>query len=423
MASELQAIVDALGKRLKRAVAVDDPRLRLLAYSSHHGSVDQVRLASILHREAPDEPRRWVFSLGVADADEPLRIPGNPELGMDARVCAPVRYQGQLLGYLWLIDADETLTEDELVAAGSAAEAAAAVMYRERLQHELERGRERELLRDLMSEDVEVRQQAADELVAEGLFVSGSPVAVLVTRAVREPNGEADEEGQMAISLALEHARRMASPRHSLQLVRPGHGLFVVATKDPALRPRGLHGVGEELRDELQRSLHDGWRVYVGIGDTQSSLCYTAHSHRQAQQAVRVAGIVRSLGPIAAWAHLGIYQMLSQFPVEKLASDALHPGLVRLFEHKDAVLLVRTLEHYLDRAGDAKTTAAELDLHRASLYYRLHRIEEISNTSLRDGDDRLALHLGLKLARLAGIHPVAQSNADGDPPAGEAESP
>ena len=63
---------------------------------------------------------------------------------------------------------------------------------------------------------------------------------------------------------------------------------------------------------------------------------------------------------------------------------------------------MQTLEAYLDNGCDTKFTAEALFLHRASLYYRLQRIEAITSTSLKSGADRLALHSGLKLARLGG---------------------
>jgi DNA-binding PucR family transcriptional regulator len=68
--------------------------------------------------------------------------------------------------------------------------------------------------------------------------------------------------------------------------------------------------------------------------------------------------------------------------------------------------LVQTLEAYLDNGCDTKLTAEALFLHRASLYYRLQRIEAITGTSLKSGADRLALHSGLKLSRLVGTHPA-----------------
>jgi DNA-binding PucR family transcriptional regulator len=88
------------------------------------------------------------------------------------------------------------------------------------------------------------------------------------------------------------------------------------------------------------------------------------------------------------------------------AEELLHPGLPPLFALQSKESLVATLETYLDNGCDTKLTAEALFLHRASLYYRLQRIEALTGTSLKSGADRLALHSSLKLARLLGIHPA-----------------
>ncbi|BFO15593.1 hypothetical protein SHKM778_19810 [Streptomyces sp. KM77-8] len=62
--------------------------------------------------------------------------------------------------------------------------------------------------------------------------------------------------------------------------------------------------------------------------------------------------------------------------------------------------LARTAEVYLDRAGQAGRTAAELGIHRQTLYYRLSRIEQLTGLDLDDGEDRLLLHMALKASRL-----------------------
>lgn len=68
-------------------------------------------------------------------------------------------------------------------------------------------------------------------------------------------------------------------------------------------------------------------------------------------------------------------------------------------------VLLSTLETYLDLAGNAHATAERLRLHRTTLYYRLQRVEQLAGTDLRDGGERLCLHLALKLARLTGAWP------------------
>ncbi len=81
------------------------------------------------------------------------------------------------------------------------------------------------------------------------------------------------------------------------------------------------------------------------------------------------------------------------------ALDDIPAGLRGLLDggHEQLVL---TLETYLDHAGDVKSTAAELWLHRTSLYYRLRRIEEVAGVDLNRGEDRLLCHVALRLSRL-----------------------
>ncbi|HKA13214.1 MAG TPA: helix-turn-helix domain-containing protein [Candidatus Dormibacteraeota bacterium] len=406
MAGDLQALADSLGRRLERAVAIDDPHMRLLAYNSHYGHVDPVRTASILHRKAPAAAIAWVNKLGIREATAPLRIAANPSLAMDARICAPIRCQGHLLGYVWLVDTDSPLTDEDLEVADAAAQAAGEILHRERLLGELERGRERELLRDLLSGEPQVSQHAAYELVEAKLLVPVRSVAVIVVRPVNAGR-TLDDAALVSIGLALDQVRRTVSPRHSLHLVRPDHSLFLVGADAPSLRPGGVAGLARQLADAVSAQLaEDGkWSTLVGVGETHPRLADAVVSYEQARQAARVAEIIASFRPVAMWSQLGIYRMLLRFPIEQLTSSALHPGLLQLFREADAETLVRTLERYFDLGCDARRTAADLCLHRASLYYRLHKIEQISGVSLRNGDDRLALHLGLKLARLAGILP------------------
>ena len=59
-----------------------------------------------------------------------------------------------------------------------------------------------------------------------------------------------------------------------------------------------------------------------------------------------------------------------------------------------------TAAAYLDHAGNVVRAAAELRIHRQTLYYRLQRIEELTGLDLADGRDRLTLHLALTLAPL-----------------------
>jgi hypothetical protein len=408
MSSELQRVVDALGASLERSVALDDTGMRLQVHSAHYGVVDEARTTSLLERRAPAPAVAWVLAQGIATAAGPVRLPAHPDLGLLARVCVPVRCQDLLLGYLWLIDPDEQapLPDASLAAAAEAAEQLGVLLYREQLLHELERGRERELLRDLLADEPVARAHAAQELRDTGLFRGRGPVVSVAVRVVpadrRTPRARRAEGLDVLLGSALDALRGHLPPGHLLSLVRPDHGLAVLA---PPLGAPGLGALAQRLHDAVVRGLaREGqeWRVLVGTGDPQPELEQAVASYRHAIEATGVAEVVTTYGPVVDWTTLGIYRTLARLPAEDLSPEAVHPGLAALLAAEGPLL--ETLECYLDRAGDAQRTSAALGIHRTSLYYRLTRIEELTGADLREGDDRLALHLGLKMARLAGMH-------------------
>src|SRR5919198_3127292 len=127
---EVQTLVEQLSAELQRSVLVDGAGLRLLAYSPTQGSDDEVRRTAILTRETPRAVRDLHFSQGIARATEAVRTAPRPELGLQSRVCVPIRCQGALFGYLWLIDADQSLTEEDCAAAERTAAEIGTAMYR-----------------------------------------------------------------------------------------------------------------------------------------------------------------------------------------------------------------------------------------------------------------------------------------------------
>ena len=76
--------------------------------------------------------------------------------------------------------------------------------------------------------------------------------------------------------------------------------------------------------------------------------------------------------------------------------------MARLLADRAASTLLPTLGTFLDCAGDVRRTATELRVHRTTLYHRLSRVEQISGLSLRDGRDRLLMHLTMRLHHMYG---------------------
>jgi sugar diacid utilization regulator len=144
------------------------------------------------------------------------------------------------------------------------------------------------------------------------------------------------------------------------------------------------------------------WQVWVGVGQECESLGALDASYRQARAAVRVARALGHAEPVTHWSQLGAYRMIVGLLGDREAGGRVPDSLRHLLACDDAAALTQTLERYLDLGGDARAAAAELYIHRSSLYGRLRRIEEIAGVDLHSGEDRLELHLGIRLLRLAG---------------------
>lgn len=399
MASELQRLVDGLGDRLRRSVAIDDRNIRLLAYNSHPGEVDAVRLESIMQREIPKVMVDHLRTLGVFDADDLFQVPVRPELGFTLdRIGMPIRYEDALLGFLWLLASDGPLSDDDAEAVRQAAGRAARLLQRDHLIDELRQGRIREHLRDLLSGDPHLHVTAAQQLIEDELLPA-YPVTVLVVTLPHEAGQPLGEKDRLALALGLDHGSRQASLGGAIHLERADHGVLVVAHAGSASREIDAVAVAVQQRvcAASGRSLQE---CHVGIGERRSALSEVHGSYVEARRAADVAQVVRVLGTVVRYAELGVYGLLAELPLDRLRRS-IHPGLRRLLEYdaEDATL-TGTLEAFLDNAGDVSRTATQLNVHRASVHYRLRRIGEVAQLDLSNGDTRLALHLGLKVAQL-----------------------
>lgn len=399
--SELQGAVDALAASIGRPVGVDDRQFRALAYSSHADGVDPVRLASILQREAPRAVTGWLESLGIRDAEGFVRVPANPDLGMTARVCIPVRFDGALLGYLWLIDEPEPLSEAELEESLRSTEELGVELFRlRRLEHE-DRERERELLLALAGRRAGATPaEAAAALVRDGFLATAPAYGVVALAASHERGKEAPDAVRVRLASAAEHARRAVAPRHLLVLVDGEQVVGVLACDgEGELRRRA-----EALVAEAARDLRDqpAWSAVVGVGDLRAAPGGLPAAYEEAELALAVERAAGGFGPLVQWSALGAYRILARLGAGRDLAALVPDSLRRLLASPEADVLVPTLACYLDRGADARAAAAALFVHRSSLYGRLRRIEQIAGVDLHSGEDRLELHLGLRLRRLAG---------------------
>lgn len=344
--ADLQETVDEIARVLGASATLEDRSFRLLAYGAQHGDIDAVRQESILRRRATGEVRDYFERFGIARARGPVRIPA--DAGVKARICWPLRHAEVTYGYLWLLDEGD-LTDVLLERVRPlVARAASALAQEARRRQDAGRG-----LLALLSADPEERAAASVDM-------PGPVMAV----AVRESPERV--------------AALWTLPRGVL--ARPGSPVALLA---PA-----------NLAAEVAQTLQGVYGTAAGLGAPRQDPADAWQSWREAQQALRIAEHFTRFAPVARWEDLGVHRLLARLgraDLRELAAET--AALDRELAH--------TVETYLDLGGHAQKAAAELGVHRQTLYYRLGKAERALSRDLDDGDDRLVVHLGLKAAHLA----------------------
>lgn len=392
--AELQSCVQDLATRLNAPTVLEDCEQRMIAYSTHSEPIDDIRRDSILRRETLPEIKQLFRRFGIVQATEPVRIPSDPSAGMLGRLCVPVRYLNRLMGFLWLIDDDTHLGATEITVTKTVAGHIGLMLYEDELTSSLSGT----ALVQLLSPSAALRELSVRQIAETGALDVQAPCTVVTV----QPFGIAEPDVRPAIIETLVDVARRNQPARHLQLAYGDHGVLLIQLRTQEDDSRALQ-LAHDARESLLRRASRQYpecRVIASVGEPQERLISAINSYHQARLSAKVAQLVPDVGDLPRWRDLGVFRVLAQLPAD-VATAAVDPRLATVLRSGDEPV-VHTLETYLDLGCDAKATAERLHLHRGTLYYRLQKAERIGGIDLRDGNDRLAVHLGLKLARFTG---------------------
>jgi GAF domain-containing protein len=390
---DAQELVDALADDLGQPVGVDGLSYEALAYSSQPENIDAVRQHSILRRSTHPSVSAWLGEFSLDSAREPVRLGPNPALGLRARVCIPVRADDRLLGYLWLLDEPERVSDATIAEAVGRAVEIGAVIQRDQTAEVNQRSSERDVARAIIEGSLAARPDEA--------ILAASPVYVCLVGRIEPTAADGAAPAARALAQAAERVRRMMSPRHALERSTPLESVLILAIDqvDSLLTERAA----QFARHANIGAAPDAPRIGVGIGGAVRHPLTLHESYRQAGWAAAEALRGRSPGEfVVGWDDLGVDQAILPLASGRPADEIVPESLRALTTGKDAAMLVETLDAFLEHACESQAAADALAIHRSTLWQRLRRIEEVAGVDLQSGEDRLELHLGLRLWRLTG---------------------
>ncbi|GAA4391240.1 PucR family transcriptional regulator [Tsukamurella soli] len=396
----LQRLVDTLAEKLGRSVVLDDPELKLIVASRHFGDADDQRVRAVLQRDVGVPAIGYILGHGVARWTSPGVIPANAELGMKSRLCYPVRWQAQLLGFLLVIDDDLSMTAAQKQNVVDAGHEAAVLLLGEQLGQDLLRREVEACVSGLLSAEPMRRDAAVRELDRLGVVRRSTHVSITVVELVPGHEPVESTEAASALRIATSGLARARSG-YAAGVALGGRGVLLQTWDTPPGEDR-LRDQAADLREAVRRVVGDHGGSVAGVGRLRTGLTAAHRAYDEACVAARAARRVPSLGGVALADELGPLELLLRLPDHEL-TDALVPEpLIRLRDADSTGRLLTTLRTYLDEGCSAPATAEALHLHRTSLYYRLERIQEHTGIDLNDGRARLLLHLGLYLLDIVG---------------------
>ncbi|WP_406477269.1 PucR family transcriptional regulator [Streptomyces sp. NBC_01615] len=432
---DLFALADAVAASVGGATAVEDPRQRILAYSTVPGQpVDEDRRQGILGLQVPTSPENSEQYRVLFAAPGPVRLPALRG-GHLPRLAVAVRAGGETLGSLWVVD-DGSLAPDAEEALAQGASTAALLLLRARAAQELARHQNGDLLRRLL--DGTADPAGAAHRLGFGLGPDGNPAPVRVAAFVLDSAVSAADVEQTALRL-LDLVRLQCEARYGRHACVLTDGVVYAllpalgelgGAREPqgragverpsARRPEGVSTVGrstpagaprrrtnrhshKRLAEDIVGRAGQSLRVPVraGLGDVVAGLAEVRASRDDADLVLRVLGPELPVASVAEVRPRVTLLRLTEVLGERRELSTGAWRTVLSYDAEHGTEYARTLVSWLDAGCDMAGAARLLAVHPNTCRYRLKQAQQQLGIDLDDPDERLVLWLQLRT--LAGL--------------------
>lgn len=373
----LKALAAHLAQRLEAAVLVEDAEWRHLGLSGASGRTVPPSVRDLISNSVPD--------LGGALR---FQLPGGAQ-----GVAFPIRAGESLLGRLSIFP-ESTFREEDSALARLTAATMAVELSREQGSG---KNRRKSFWDRLLAHAYDNPIEARDDATSRGIVLAPGYIAVAI-----------EAEGLDENSATAKHAdlRRIC-----LDALRGGNGEIVVIERGSGfvfLCPVALEIDAANARTAAGliprtagKSL-TGAKLIGGIGRNVEAVD-AARTVEEAREAMYITRRIFGTGRVVAHEELGIYPLLLRGSATREDWRALSNRILeklRSYDAKHQTELIRTLRLYFSVGQNVKTAAAELNVHRHTVFYRLRQIADISGLNLDSPHDQLTLRAAIAVDML-----------------------
>lgn len=395
--SDIDKITDLISTFLKKPVVIEDEQFTLLSYSSFYiEQFDKASQQTIFSKRWPISILEKFMDEGIVDQlkniPTPFRVEQIKDIGLNHRVVVSAKYKDHVLGYIWVQETGEILTEDELTFLYEVSLHIGKLLFQKK-QLKLHKDKEKDqfyekIIQETYQSEDQIKWEAANinVIIPEAFLVNVFTVA------------QVDKE---IFADLVEKIRLFANV-----LSHPTH-VFIVQLKIIVIIGSNSSGSDRLTEDakELTSTVLSQFKekmVYAGIGCTYSSILQLVKSYKEALEVIYAAKFIGSPHQIPLeYKKLGVFRYFEPISLHQNKTNHVNDDLL-ILQEKDQdsqTKLLNTLEVYLLNNCRLKPTAEQLFIHTNTLKYRIKQITDLTSIDFDDFNMRCQLFIDLQLLK------------------------
>ncbi len=393
--SDLNEIVDVISNGLKKPVIVESDHFFLLAYNSYYvNHFDYANQQTIFSKKCPLPIFERFVETGIIDQlktnDKPFRIRKMKEIGLNQRVVVSAKYKETIMGYVWVQEINDPLTEEEIDFLYDVSFYVGKVIYKknklkqqkaEEVEHFF-----RKVINNGFTNEKELKWEATDlEIVLPSIF------SVMVVNAIH-----ADEELVEELKETIRSYLNLKD-NTSHVLVNRTNIVIIVGSYSFRYSPvTASQQIVENLLTNFDAKRYSN--IYIGIGNEYLPILFMHTSYKEALEVVKIAEQLETQENLPyEYSKIGVLRYLDVIQDKNKKTNYANKNL-QILQAKDKesqTELVKTLEYYLVNNCKLKPTAEQMFIHPNTLNYRMKQITELTTIDFSDFNQKCQLYLDL----------------------------
>ncbi|MCL6586990.1 MAG: PucR family transcriptional regulator [Anoxybacillus sp.] len=398
----LEEFADRISDLLQCPITIEDANHRLIAYSAHDDYTDPARTATIISRRVPEKVINSLWKKGVIPAllssQEPLRIETISEVGLGNRVAVSIWKNQEVIGFIWALETDRTLSKDDLELLKKAAKAAKNKVLQLYMRKNKREERVQEFFWKLLTGHI-----TANEEIKENFDFLQIPTAPLFSVFVFRFANDITSDIEKQISYILQTTQQI---QVLLYTVDRSDFILLAAPKSTRQPLAECSQFIASFATKMKERFHIA-NIQSSFGGIYETFEYIEKSYKEALTVLSMKEkFPAQTASIYGYQQLGIYQFFDLLLEKKRQGELTNSTLAKLqaYDEKHHTNLIETFEVFFDHDSNVNETAKALNIHPNTLSYRLKRIAEIGEIDLHDMNQKVKLYIDIKLAKYEASH-------------------